>query len=37
MRKVWEETEQVEDGREVAGATVDDEVPYRVSKVAKGG
>ena len=37
MRKVWEETEQVNEGREVTDATVDDEVPHGVSKVTKGG
>ena len=37
MRKVWEETEQVDEGSEVIDATVNDEVPHGVSKVTKGG
>jgi hypothetical protein len=37
VREVWEEAEQVDEGREVAEAAVDDEVPDCVSEVTKGG
>jgi hypothetical protein len=37
MSEVWDQTEQIYEGWEVAEATVDDEVSYRTPKVPKGG
>jgi len=35
MCEVWDEAEEIDEGREMAEATVDDKVPYGISKVSE--